>query len=108
MELIGSIIAAASIPSALVGLVVWWFKRTMEKREKDQQEREKNREALMLMIVKSTKENTALCVAIAKAVQRIPDAKCNGDMTAALNRVEQATKEENDFLIKHGVHHLFE
>lgn len=108
MEIVASIVAAAGIPAALFGLVIWWFKRTLEKREKEQQEHEKNREALMLMIVKSTKENTALCVAIARAVQRIPDAKCNGDMTAALNRVEQATKEENDFLIKHGVHHLFE
>ena len=108
MESVASIVAAAGIPSALFGLAVWWFKRRMEKRDKELQEREKNREALMLMIVKSTKENTALCVAIAKAVKRIPDAKCNGDMTEALNRVEQATKEENDFLIKHGVHHLFE
>lgn len=108
MEIVASIAAAAGIPSALFGLAVWYFKRAMEKQEKKNQEREKNREDFELMMLKSIRENTNLGIATAKAVQRIPQAKCNGDMTEALKRVDQAIKEENDFFTKHGVHHIFE
>jgi hypothetical protein len=37
-------------------------------------------------------------MATAKAVGRIPDANCNGDMHKALEEAEQAQKESNDFL----------
>lgn len=39
-----------------------------------------------------------LGMATAKAVGRIPDANCNGDMHKALEEAEQAQKESNDFL----------
>lgn len=105
---IEQILMTMGVPSAIFGLLIWWFKKKIDDREERQLAREKSQETLMLMMMKSTRENTALCTAIAKAVQRIPDAQCNGDMKAALERVEKASKEEKDFLISHGVKHIFE
>jgi hypothetical protein len=102
------IFALLGIPSAVFGLFIWVLKRYFDKRERHHLEREKSREELMLMIVKSTRENTKLCIAIAKAVQRIPEAHCNGDMSEALKQVEKANREEKEFLINHGVQHIFE
>jgi hypothetical protein len=96
------------VPSALIGIIAWYFQRTIDKKEEERKTREKTRETMMLMMMKSTRENTALCTAIAKAVQRIPDAHCNGDMTKALERAAKASEEEKNFLIQHGVMHIFE
>ena len=116
------LILAMSIPSAtfaaFVGLLVWWFKRQIEKRDKDAEEREKKREEeakkrednyekLMLMIMQTGRASFVLAKATATAVQRIPDAKCNGDMTRALEQAERIQKEEQEFLINAGVQHIF-
>ena len=102
-----AIILAAGIPSALFGLIVWWFKRTVEQREAARDEREKNLETLMLMMMQTTRANNVLAMATAKAVQRIPDAQCNGDMTAALEEATKLQIAEKDFLVEQGVKHIF-
>ena len=102
------IVLAAGIPSALFSLMIWFFKRDIEKRDKEREEREKNTEQLMLMMMNTTRANNVLAVATAKAVQRIPDAKCNGDMTAALEEAARLQKEEKDFLINQGIKHIFD
>lgn len=104
---ITTIILAAGIPSALFGLIVWWFKRTVEHREALRDEREKNLEKLMLMMMQTTRANNVLAVATARAVQRIPDAQCNGDMTAALEEAAKLQAAEKDFLVEQGVKHIF-
>lgn len=103
-----ALLIAMGVPSGLFGLALWYFKKRIDEKEKRQQEQEKSREQLLLMMMKSTRENTALCTAIAKAVQRIPDAHCNGDMTEALERAKRASEEEKKFLMEHGVMHIFE
>lgn len=103
-----AIVLAAGIPSGLFGLLLWYFKKKIDARDRRQQEKEKNHEALMLMIMQSSRANSVLCTAIAKAVQRIPDAHCNGDMEAALRVMQQASQEEKDFLVAQGVKHIFE
>lgn len=102
-----AIILAAGIPSALFGLVIWWFKRTVEQREAARDGREKNLETLMLMIMQTSRANNVLAVATARAVQRIPDAQCNGDMTAALEEAAKLQAQEKDFLVEQGVKHIF-
>lgn len=112
------ILLAAGIPTALTGLLVWWLKRHIDKKDKEAEERaekerklaeerEKNTEKLMLMIMQTSRATNVLAEATAKAVQRIPDAHCNGDMTAALERAAQIQKEEQQFLIDQGVKHIF-
>lgn len=96
------------VPSAITGLGVWWFKRRVEQSEKKTQEQQQNIEALIMMIVQSSKANQIGITAIAKAVQRIPDAHCNGDMTAALVEMEKIQQQEKQFLINKGIKYIFE
>jgi uncharacterized iron-regulated membrane protein len=106
-DLIFAFLAAMGIPSAITGLLMWWFKRRLDKTEAAREDREKNTEKLMLMIMQNGRAAVVLAEATARAVQRIPDAHCNGDMTAALERAEQIQKEEQDFLLDQGVQHIF-
>lgn len=101
-------LVAMGIPSAITGLLVWWVKKYIDKYERKREEREKNTETLMLMMMKTTRANNILATATARAVQRIPDAQCNGDMTAALAEAAQVQQEEKDFLLDQGIKHIFE
>ena len=44
--------------------------------------------------------------ATAKAVQRIPDAKCNGDMHAALDYELEQKHDLENLLTRQGVNHI--
>ena len=101
------LILAMGIPSAIFGLVIWWFKRYVDKRESKAEEREKNSENLMLLMMKEIRANNILAEATAKAVQRIPDAHCNGDMTSALEHAHRIHKEEEQFVLDQGIKHVF-
>lgn len=96
------------IPTAITGLLVWWLKREIDKREQEKIEREKAVEKLMLMIMQTSRATNVLAEATARAVQRIPDAHCNGDMKSALERAAAIQKEEKDFLMDQGIKHIFE
>lgn len=100
-------IIAMGIPSAITGLLVWWLKRHIDARDKKAEEREKNTERLMMMIMQTSRATNVLAEATAKAVQRIPDAHCNGDMTEALRKANKIQKEEQQFLMDQGVKHIF-
>lgn len=100
-------LAYLGLPTALTGLLFWWLKRDMDKRERQREEREANTEKLMLLIMQNSRATCVLAEATARAVQRIPDAKCNGDMTAALAEAARIQKEEKDFLMDQGVKHIF-
>ena len=50
----------------------------------------------------------ALAEATAKAVQRIPDAKCNGDMHAALDYAAKIKHAQKDFLTSQGIHAIID
>lgn len=54
-------------------------------KERRADEREKNRERLEIKLLQSESAAIALGEATAHAVQRIPDAHCNGDMHRALD-----------------------
>ena len=68
------------------------------------QERQELQEQLMLELIKGNWASVALGEATAKAVQRIPDAHCNGDMHAALDYASQIKHEQKEFLTKRGIH----
>lgn len=105
---IAQLIALFGIPSAITGIGVWWIKRRIEKNEKKAKEHEENLEALVLMMMQSTRANNVGITAIARAVQRIPDAQCNGDMTKALEQMEQIQRKEQQFVLDKGIKYLFE
>lgn len=100
-------VIAMGIPTAITGLLVWWLKRHIDQRDKRAEEREKNTEQLMLIIMRNSRATNVLAEATARAVQRIPDAKCNGDMTSALEMAAKIQKEEKDFMFNQGIKHIF-
>ena len=100
-------LVAMGIPTAITGLLVWWLKRYIDKRDRKAEEREKNTEKLMLIIMQNSRATNVLAEATARAVQRIPDAQCNGDMKAALELAAKIQKEEKDFMFDQGIKHIF-
>ena len=107
-ELLTIAVTAFGIPTAFTGFCVWQLKRRIEKREKVEEVRETAREENLNFIVKGTSAAIALAEATARAVQRIPDAHCNGDMHAALDYANTVKREHKDFLTKQGIHALYE
>lgn len=116
-ELVLAFLAAAGIPAATVGLFVWNIQRKItardkarEKAEADRErraeEQERNRERLELELMRSSNAAIALGEATARAVQRIPDAHCNGDMHKALDYAARVKHEQKDFLTSLGIHAL--
>lgn len=112
------ILTTWGIPAAITGLLAYFLKRYVDKKDKErerreaelrkkQEEREDKIERLMVLIMKNGRANNVLAVATAKAVQRIPDAKCNGDMTAALQEAAAIQNEEKDLLVDEGIKHIF-
>lgn len=107
-ELIWMFVAAMGIPSAVMGFLVWWLKRHIDKKDAAREEKEKNTERFMCMMLKEIRATNVLATATAKAVQRIPDAHCNGDMTEALATAAKIQNEEKDFILDHGIKHIVE
>lgn len=105
---IWEIILLFGVPSAITTFGVWLIKRKIEKNEKRYNEKENNLEDLVLMMLQTTRANAVGITAVAKAIQRIPDAHCNGDMTKALEYMKTVQEKEKDFLMDKGVKHIFE
>lgn len=110
-----ALLVAAGIPTAVTGFLIWLLKRDIAKRDKEKEEREKEKEErerakekYIFSIAKSSRATNVLAEATARAVQRIPDARCNGDMKAALEEAEKIQKEEIDFIMDQGIKHIFE
>lgn len=111
------ILAALGLPSALTGFFIRRMEKRLDKREaqrkKEQEalearaeEREKKREQLELVLIQSTSAAIALGEATARAVQRIPDAHCNGDMHIALEYAAKVKHDQKNFLTGLGIHAL--
>lgn len=101
-------IAAMGIPSAIMGFIVWKLERRISKQEKVAEDRDAAREKMLLLVIQSSSVAIALGEATAKAVQRIPDAHCNGDMHAALDYAAKVKHEQKDFLSAQGIHALYD
>lgn len=100
------LVVACGLPTALTGLFVWLLKRHIDKRETEREQQDKRREDFEYMLIKSTTASIALGEATAKAVQRIPDAHCNGDMHAALEYAQKIKHEQRNFLARQGIENL--
>ena len=86
--------------------------KKLEKEEKQRREaqdkREKLHEQQELFLVQGVNAAIALGEATARAVQRIPDAHCNGDMHAALDYAAKVKHEQKDFLTRQGIESIYE
>lgn len=104
---ISALVAAMCIPSALTGFCFWMLERRIAKREAEQDEKDKARKRNEVIVIRGMNAAIALGEATAKAVQRIPDAHCNGDMHAALEYAAQIKHEQKDFLTEQGIEALY-
>ena len=130
---VGEIAAICSIPSALtvgiVGFLFWLLEHRIAKKEaarvaqeeklaaarekqeqkleRERQNRDENRREFEKNLLATSNAALALGEATARAVQRIPDAHCNGDMHAALNYAAKIKHEQRDFLTAEGIYNIF-
>lgn len=113
-----TIIISCGIPSCILGLGIWIIERKIQKRESNREKqrekeeierakRENAREKNEIYIIKSVGAAIALGEATARAVQRIPDAHCNGDMHAALEYAAKIKHEQKDFLNEQALKQLY-
>lgn len=107
-SLVLAFIAAMGVPSAIMGIIVRRMEKRIAKRDEAREAKDKAQEQLLLLIVQSNGAAIALGEATARAVQRIPDAHCNGDMREALAYATKVKHEQKDFLAKQGIHALAE
>lgn len=91
-ELIIGIIIAAGIPSATLGFLIRRLEHKLDLQEQARKEREEARIEHEVLLIEMSVASLSLGEATAEAVQRIPDANCNGEMTEALQRAKD-TKE---------------
>lgn len=105
------------IPSAITGFCFWLLERKIqqreaqdkldrEKRQKEVDKRDQSRREYERYQVSMISASMALSVAVAEAVQRIPDAHCNGDMHAALEYAKKIKGEQKDFLTKMAIENI--
>lgn len=130
---IGQIAALCGIPSALtvgiVGFLFWLLEHKIAKKEaarvaqeeklaavreeqeqkleRERQNRDENRREFEKNLLLTSNAALALGEATARAVQRIPDAHCNGDMRDALDFAKKTKHEQRDFLAAQGIENIF-
>ena len=130
---VGEIAAICGVPSALTvglgGFLFWLVERRIAKKEaervaqeeklaadrekqerkleRERQNRDENRREFEKNLLATSNAALALGEATARAVQRIPDAHCNGDMHAALNYAAKIKHEQRDFLTAQGIDNIF-
>lgn len=103
--LVLAFIAAMGVPSAIMGLIVWALKKRIDAREKDQDEKNRAQQKLMVLLVQSTRASIALGEATAHAMQR---GHTNGDTEAALEYAANVKHKQKQFLDEQGIHNLFD
>lgn len=96
------------ILSAASAIFIFLAERKIDKKAKKADERDENNQRFFLILLKMSNATIALAESTAKAVQRIPDAHCNGDMHAALKYAQKMKHETKDFIIEKGVERINE
>ncbi len=108
----------AVVPSAVTGFCFWLIEKRIErsaaredeerqKRQAEQDRREAARQKNELLTAQAIGASLALGEATARAVQRIPDAHCNGDMRDALEYAKSVKHAQKDFLFGEGLDNIY-
>ena len=109
MTITASIISAAAMVVVAIIEALAARDRRRDKRERAQlAQQQRLQEQLMLKLIESNWAAIALAEATAKAVQRIPDAHCNGDMHEALEYAARIKHSQKEFLAAQGIHAIID
>jgi len=114
-----AIVVAMGIPTAVTAFCFWLVKRRItnidaknaeerKKRQKEVDEKDQKRNEVQFLLVQGVNASIALSEATAKAVERIPDANCNGDMKKALDFASKVKNEQREALMKEGIKNIYE
>lgn len=102
-----TILVSASIPSAVIAFCFSMLNRKLAKRQEEAERKEEARRKNEAIVIEGVMAAITLGEATAKAVQRIPDAHCNGDMHAALEYATEVKNRHRDFIREQGVDALY-
>lgn len=102
-----TLIIAMSIPSAFTGFCFWLLERKLDKQAKERDKKDAARRKNEIIIIESVNAAIALGEATARAVQRIPDANCNGDMHGALEYATEIKHKHKNFITEQGIDALY-
>jgi hypothetical protein len=106
METIWAVLLAAGIPSAVVGILIGRMNKKIDRRDKAREELDAARLRNQVIQMELIAASLSLGEATAEAVQRIPDAHCNGDMHSALDYAKGVKAKYRDFEREQVVKHL--
>ena len=93
LDLIITLLIATGVPSIVCGALISRLDKKLEKKEQARAQHE-------VLLMTGIEASISLGEATARAVQRIPDAKCNGDMHEALDYATGVKHEMREFLKK--------
>lgn len=116
---LSALLLIMGVPTAVTGLCFWAIENTITRRQKKEDEerakrqayvdeKERKRDDMMYLVIQNTNAAIALSEATARAVERIPDANCNGDMHAALEYASKVKHEQKEFLTREGIKNIYE
>lgn len=119
MRMFWTMVMAAGIPTAVTAFCFWMIEnRISQRQKKDDEERkrrqayvdekERKRDELQYLLIQSVNASIALSEATARAVERIPDAHCNGDMRKALDYATDVKHKQKEFITREGIKNIFE
>ena len=78
-------VVALGLPGATVGLLFRRLEKKLDRADDSRTEKEETRQRYEELMIELAMASLSLSEATATALQRMPDAKCNGDMSSALS-----------------------
>ena len=112
-----TVCVAMGVPTAVTGFCFWLLKRKIQKWDEEQKserlarqeeidERDRQRREYELCQLNMSLASMALAEATASAVERIPDAHCNGDMHRAKEYAQKVKNDQKDFLKRRAIENM--
>lgn len=106
MEALKIILTAAAIPSAVVAFCFWLLERKIAKNEEKRETKIKQQEDLQMVILDGLNGCMRLSRASAACLKRIPDVHANGDITSALQDIDDTMQRQRKLLTEAGLQHI--
>lgn len=96
-KIIWCLLGELGILSGFVAFLFHRFEKKLDKRDKAKDEKEAARQKYEVLNIEMSFASLSLAEATAEAVQRIPDAHCNGEMHAALDSAKDMKEKYRAF-----------